>query len=135
MANGTSHFPPLSLYNNGQWHLSLPPSLLQVFHPDTCDGAAEGEDSYAWTLPYFHAPCYQWGSLPCRDKKPVTIPSWRANTSAADGEVPDGMIAKSAIAQLEQLVAARVGAGIIPTGRGPASPTRIQHGRPWFLVS
>ena len=26
----------------------------KVFHPDTCDGAALGEDSYAWSLPYFH---------------------------------------------------------------------------------
>ena len=37
----------------------------KVFHPDTCDGAAAGEDRFAWSLSYFHASCFQWGSLPC----------------------------------------------------------------------
>jgi hypothetical protein len=73
----------------------------------TIDGPVAGEDSFAWTLPYFHAPCFQWGSLPCRETKPVRIPSWRANLTATDDEVPDGMIAKNAIVQLQQLIAAR----------------------------
>ena len=49
----------------------------KVFHPDTCDGAALGEDQYAWSeLPYYHAPCFQWGSLPCRDQKSTGAGKW-----------------------------------------------------------
>ena len=92
----------------------------KVFHPDTCDGASLGEDRFAWSLPYFHAPCLQWGSLPCRQSKSdpqhgqgCGVPSWIANETADDGEVPDGMIADNAITQLEHLTAS---------------------GLPWFLA-
>jgi len=79
----------------------------KVFHPDTCDGAAVGEDRYAWTQPYFHGPCFQWDSLPCRSQHSkgagCGIDSWVANATAADIDVPDGMIAASAVAQMRQL--------------------------------
>jgi iduronate 2-sulfatase len=92
----------------------------KVFHPDTCDGAALGEDRFAWSLPYFHAPCFQWGSLPCRGTesdpqhgKGCGVPSWIANETATDGEVPDGMITDNAVMQLKHLAAS---------------------GLPWFLA-
>lgn len=92
----------------------------KVFHPDTCDGAALGEDRFAWSLPYFHAPCFQWGSLPCRGShsdpqhgQGCGVPSWLANETASDSQVPDGMIADNAILQLANLTAS---------------------GLPWFLA-
>ena len=95
----------------------------KVFHPDTCDGAAAGEDTFAWSLtPYYHAPCFQWGSLPCRSSKAEQgtgcgVPSWIANDTATDAQTPDGMIATSAIQQMGQLVS-----------------LRNTTGKPWFLA-
>lgn len=74
----------------------------KIFHPGVCDGYAFGEDRFAWSLPYYHAPCPQLGSLPCAEPRgPKTRPySWFANTTATDDQVPDGMIAANAIERL-----------------------------------
>lgn len=77
----------------------------KIFHPGVCDGLEYGEDRLAWTLPYYHAPCPQLGSLPCEeprgdDHRPH---SWISNETATDEQMPDGMIATNAIATMRNV--------------------------------
>ncbi|XP_065191219.1 iduronate 2-sulfatase-like isoform X2 [Sycon ciliatum] len=77
----------------------------KIFHPGVCDGLELGEDRLAWSLPYYHAPCPQLGSLPCAEPRgfPHRNHSWISNETATDDQVPDGMIALNAISQMHNL--------------------------------
>jgi iduronate 2-sulfatase len=88
--------------------------LGKIFHPNTCEGAAVGEQAAAWELPYYHAPCISLGSIyngSCYEDFPFKLPGGGkkivgayANASAQnDDDTPDGMIAKHAVATLHQL--------------------------------
>ena len=80
----------------------------KVFHPQTCDGLEACEAKYAWSQPYLHAPCPDWGSLPCRSKhftRGCGIDSWVSNTTTTDDDAPDGMIAMNAVQQIKRLSA------------------------------
>ena len=35
----------------------------KIYHPDVCEGAAVGEQSAAWSEPYYHAPCISLGCV------------------------------------------------------------------------
>ena len=70
-----------------------------------------GEDPAAWDT-YYHAPCPGHGSYPCADSGDRPY-GFYANTTATDAETPDGMIAATTIAHLE-------------------NATRL--GRPWFVA-
>ena len=80
-----------------------------------CEGAAVGEQSAAWSLPYYHAPCISLGSIyngSCFEDYPFKLPgggakitSAYANATGEDDDLPDGMIALHAVATLKKLAA------------------------------
>lgn len=92
----------------------------KIFHPNVCEGAAVGEQSAAWSLPYYHAPCISLGSMyagGCFEDYPGPVPCLKpckkvisdyANATAEDDDMPDGMIAKQAITTLRKLAKANM---------------------------
>ena len=96
----------------------------KIFHPNTCEGAAVGEQAAAWSSGYYHAPCIGGGSLyagGCSDPAaahtnpppyyrpcvpPCVVTSAYANATAADDDMPDGMIAREAVQTIHRLAAA-----------------------------
>eukprot|EP00937_MAST-01D_sp_MAST-1D-sp2_P007433 g7433.t1 len=100
----------------------------KIFHPNVCEGAAVGEQAAAWSSGYYHAPCIGGGSLyaggcsdpaaahtnpppyyhPC--EPPCIVTSAYANATAADDDMPDGMIAREAVRTIHRLAAEESGA-------------------------
>jgi hypothetical protein len=60
---GAGHKDWVSLPSLFRGHGYRTAGFGKIYHPNICDGAAVGEETKAWTEPYYHAPCISLGSL------------------------------------------------------------------------